>query len=100
VISRTTRSFWKLFDRLPEEVRRRAADAYALWSTNPDHPGLQFKCVNERAALFSARVGLSWRAICTRRIVDGEVVYSWFWIGSHSDYDNMIRSTPTSTTKE
>lgn len=90
MISRTTKSFWKLFDQLPEDVRRRAADAYALWAANPDHPGLQFKCVNQRASLYSIRVGLHWRAICTRRIADGEVVYSWFWIGSHAEYDRLI----------
>jgi hypothetical protein len=56
VISRTTKSFWKLYDRLPEEVRRGAANAYAQWAADPDRPALQFNCVNER-------IGLHWRAM-------------------------------------
>ena len=33
--SRTTRQFWKLFDRLPKKVRFQAVLAYHRWRTDP-----------------------------------------------------------------
>jgi hypothetical protein len=66
VISQTTKGFWKHFDALPQDVRRQAVRAYALWRSNPSHPSLQFKCVNEKKrGLFGprwaslARIGIS-----------------------------------------
>jgi hypothetical protein len=92
LISRTTRNFWKHYDALPQEVRRQAVRAYALWRANPSHPGLQFKCVSEKHAVFSVRVGIHWRALGYRDAAPGEDAFTWFWIGSHADYDNLIAS--------
>ena len=88
--SRTTRGFWKAYDALPIDVRRAAARAYILWRANAVHPSVHFKCVSERHAVFSARIGLHWRALgYSGRDTDGEVI-TWFWIGSHADYDKLI----------
>lgn len=84
--SRTTRSFWKLFDALPPEVQRRAVNAYDLWRRDPAHPSLQFKRLSGGAEAYSIRVGLHWRSLGYR---DGNTV-TWFWIGSHGDYDRLI----------
>ncbi|WP_307877504.1 MULTISPECIES: hypothetical protein [unclassified Rhizobium] len=48
------------------------------------HPSLHFKKVGN---LWSARVGLSWRALAAQ---DGQTII-WFWIGSHTDYDKLLR---------
>lgn len=79
-----SRAFWQAYDRLPEQTRALADKNYALLKTNPRHPSLQFR----RAGRFwSVRVGLRHRALAVE--TDGDLV--WFWIGSHADYDAMIK---------
>ena len=56
----------------------------ALLKTNPLHPSLQFKKVGR---FWSTQVGLRYRALAVE--ADGDLV--WFWIGSHADYDAIIR---------
>ncbi len=90
MISRTTRSFWKHYDALPKDVQRQAARAYALWRANPSHRSLQFKCVSEKEAVFSVRIGIHWRALGYRDVALGEEIVTWFWIGSHAEYDKLI----------
>ena len=84
--SRTTKQFWKLFDRLPRHVQLQARIAYARWHQDPRHPSLHFKCVSDRLAVYSVRIGASWRALGMLR--NGTL--TWFWIGSHADYDKLL----------
>jgi len=84
--SHTTRSFRELFAALPVRVQRQAREAYRLFSENPNHPGLHFKQVHPHPPTYSARVGISYRAVGVR---DGDVIV-WFWIGSHADYDKLL----------
>ena len=86
--SNTTNRFRKAYAQLPEHVRRRAREAYRLFRDNPNHPGLRFKQVHATQPIYSARVGLGYRALALR---DDDVVV-WFWIGTHADYDRLIRS--------
>ncbi len=90
MISRTTKSFWKHFDQLAPHVQRQAMRSYALWRSNPNYPGLQFKCVSERHGAYSVRVGIHWRALGYRANVDDGDTLTWFWIGSHAEYDKLI----------
>jgi hypothetical protein len=53
------------------------------------HRSLQFKCVNEPDAVWSVRIGLRWRALGYRERVDGADTVTWFWIGSHAEYDRL-----------
>ena len=84
--SRTTREFWKLYDKLPRSVQLQARVVYSRWRKNPRHPSLRFKCVNGRLAVYSIRVGASWRALGMLR--DNTV--TWFWIGSHEAYNRLL----------
>lgn len=86
MISKTTRKFRACLQSLPDLIRRQAKEAYRLFREDPHHPGLNFKQVHPSQPIFSARVGLHYRAVCVR---DGDVVV-WFWIGSHSDYDKLL----------
>lgn len=86
MISRTTDDFWKLYERLPEQVQRRAKAAYQRFQQDPYHPSLQFKQVHETQPIFSARISRDYRAVGVKD--ENEIV--WFWIGSHSDYDNLL----------
>ncbi|MES2180345.1 MAG: hypothetical protein V4550_21000 [Gemmatimonadota bacterium] len=47
---------------------------------------MRFKPVHPSQPIYSARVGLGYRALGT--LIGNTVV--WSWIGSHKDYDRMI----------
>ncbi len=84
--SRTTRQFRELLDALPTRVRQQARAAYRLFERNPTHPGLHFKKVHADPVVYSARVGIGYRAVGA---IDGDTVI-WFWIGSHADYNKRL----------
>lgn len=85
--SRTTRRFRELLAKLPAHVRRQAQEAYRLFQGNPAHPGLHFKQVHADPPIYSARVGIGYRAAGA---LDGGTIV-WFWIGSHADYDRLLQ---------
>ena len=84
--SRTTRKFWRLFSNLPIEIQRDAKRAYRLFQSNPAHPSLQFKKLEGEGDLYSARIGLEYRALAVMK--KDRIV--WYWIGSRSEYDRLI----------
>jgi hypothetical protein len=84
--SRTTRQFRSLFSALPADVQREAQRAYRLFQANPAHPGLHFKKLEGEGDIYSARIGMGYRALAVMR--KDRLV--WYWIGSHSDYDRLI----------
>jgi hypothetical protein len=85
--SHVTAGFRRLFQDLPAEVQRRAREAYLIWRENPAHPGIQYKRVHPHQPIYSVRIGLDWRAVGVRR----ESTMIWFWIGSHADYDGLLK---------
>lgn len=86
--SRTTPRFRKALASLPQHVQEQARDAYEQFMQNPWHPALRFKKVHSELPIFSARVGLNYRAVGSRETDDSIL---WFWIGSHADYDQLLR---------
>ncbi len=77
--------FWKAYDTLPLDVRKQADRSFALLTQNPHHPSLHFKKIGRR---WSARVGLGYRALA----LESEGGFLWYWIGSHAEYDRLIRN--------
>jgi hypothetical protein len=77
-------SFWSAYEALPPAVRQLADRNYELLKQNPTHPSLHFKKVGR---YWSVRVGIHYRALAAE-IEDGLV---WFWIGSHAEYDKLIK---------
>ena len=71
---------------MPPQVQAQARLAYELFREDPYHPSLRFKQVHASRPIFSARVGLAYRALAVRE--EDEVI--WFWIGSHADYDDLL----------
>ena len=67
-------------------MQAQARLAYQLFRQDPFHPSLRFKQVHASRPIFSARVGLAYRALAVR---EGDEVI-WFWIGSHADYDDLL----------
>ena len=49
VKSVATNSFWKLYRRLPDDVRQEAREAFRLFRDNPAHPGLSFERLRGRS---------------------------------------------------
>jgi len=83
--SLTLPSFWQSYRNLNESMRRKARKTYIMWSQNPFHPSLHFKCINHAEDLWSVRITRGYRAL---GIMDGDTV-TWFWIGSHDDYERF-----------
>ena len=81
---RATSRFWTCFANLSEDVQNVARKNYALLKDNPQHPSLRFKKVG---TFWSARVGLTHRALA----VEDEDGFIWVWIGTHDEYQRMIR---------
>jgi hypothetical protein len=75
-----------MFAALPQRVQRQAREAYGLFRENPSHPGLHFKRVHPYPPTYSARVSISYRTV---GVMAGDVV-TWFWIGTHAEYDKLI----------
>ncbi len=71
----TTQRFWKYYNALPESVQKTA---------DPSHPSLHFKKLGNK--YWSVRAGLNYRALG----VEVENGISWFWIGTHTEYDKLI----------
>jgi hypothetical protein len=86
VRSRTTPEFWKCFDALPSDVQRLAIRAFASWLADHRHPALHFKRIHRSEAIWSARIGIHWRVVGRQ----DEDILTWFWIGSHADYDRLL----------
>ena len=84
--SRTTQRFRELLAALPRRVRAQARSAYELFRENPSHPGLHFKKLRDEPPIYSARVGIGYRAVAVQ---DDDTVI-WFWIGAHAAYDRLI----------
>ena len=83
----TQPSFWKLYQRLPEHVRKQARESYRLFEGDPNHLSLLFKRVSQRRPVYSARISRDHRAV---GVQDGDDIV-WFWIGPHHEYDRLLK---------
>ncbi len=86
MISRTTEQFREAFVQLPRQVQEQARQAYRLFRQNPQHSSLRYRQVHATLPIYSARVGIHYRAVGIR---DGDEIV-WFWIGPHAEYDHLI----------
>ena len=84
--SHVTERFRRGLRSLPANVQRQARDAYKRFREDPGHPSLHFKQVHTTRPIYSARISLDYRALAVR---DGDEI-TWFWIGSHADYDALL----------
>ena len=81
---RTTERFWRCFDKLPEAIQELANRNFQILKADPKHPSLHFKKVG---TFWSARIGFDHRALA---VEDGPD-FIWVWIGTHDEYERMIR---------
>ena len=84
--SHATARFWAAYHELPPHTRALARKAYLLFRDDPTHPSLNFKRVHNYEPVYSVRIALGYRALGL--LEGGEI--TWFWIGSHADYDRLL----------
>ena len=82
---RATPRFWVHFGRLQDSAQQIARWNFRLLEENPGHPSLRLKKVGE---FWSVRVGLGYRALAVQDGGD----FTWVWIGTHEEYDRLVRS--------
>ena len=81
---RTTERFWRCFDNLPQPVQKISKKDFEILKTNPSHTSLHFKKIG---TFWSVRAGLNFRALAVEEGDD----YIWVWIGTHDEYERMIK---------
>ena len=86
IVSRATRQFWRLYAALPADVQTEAKRAFRTFQVDPSYPSLQFKKLEGEEYLYSARIGLRHRALAVKKANR----VTWYWIGSHADYDRLV----------
>jgi len=77
-------SFWLAYESLPVSVQKVADRNYKILQENPKHPSLHFKKVGR---YWSVRAGIHYRALAVE--IGNDLL--WFWIGSHAEYDKLIK---------
>lgn len=80
----TSPAFWECYAHLPDQIQELADRNYRMLKENPHHPSLHLKKIEK---YWSARVGLKYRALG----VEIETGVLWFWIGTHAEYDDLIK---------
>jgi plasmid maintenance system killer protein len=83
-----TEEYHTLFAQLPNDVQKQASKANRLFEEDPYYPSLHFKCINKEKSWYSVRINKNYRAVGTK---EGDTVL-WFFIGTHADYDRILRS--------
>jgi hypothetical protein len=81
---RATPDFWYNYRQLPDDIQKLADRCYELLKQDSRYPSLHLKKVG---LFWSVRIGLHYRALAVEE--DGNM--AWFWIGTHSEYDQLIK---------
>lgn len=85
--SHRTVRFLESFARLPSTIQEQARAADRLFEQNSWHPSLHFKRISKTRTVDSVRIGRGYRAL---GFLEEDTIV-WFWIGSHAEYDQLIR---------
>jgi hypothetical protein len=80
-------NFWMRYHSLPLYVQKIADKKFVLLKSTSKHPSLHLKKIED---LWTVRVGTHYRAIGIDA-PSGDNAILWFWIGSHSEYDHLIK---------
>jgi len=85
--SHMTSQFRELLANLPKEIQQQSKEAYRRFRDNPYCPSLYFKRIHSTQSIYSARISRNYWAVGVQ--YSNEII--WFWIGSHSDYDKILK---------
>ncbi|MGM0600716.1 MAG: hypothetical protein ACQETH_12975 [Candidatus Rifleibacteriota bacterium] len=59
-----------------------------MFKKDPWYPSLHFKRVHSSLSVYSARISIDYRAV---GVIKTDLII-WFWIGSHTDYEKLLKS--------
>lgn len=80
----TSPSFWECYKVLPVLIQELADKNFTFLKNDTQHPSLHFKKVGR---YWSVRVGMKHRTLA----VEMQEGLLWFWIGSHAEYDKLVK---------
>jgi hypothetical protein len=83
----TSPDFSSFYRRLPVKVQRTADKYFALLKSDPKHPSLHLKKIDDT---WSVRAGLHYRAVGMDAPSEAKGIL-WIWIGSHAEYDHFVK---------
>ena len=83
----TSPDYWRLYHQLSVKVQKTADKYFGLLVSDTRHPSLHFKKIGD---LWSVRAGIHYRAL-GMNVSSKEKGILWFWIGSHAEYDHLIK---------
>ena len=63
MISHTTKRFRKLYENLPEQIRKHAKQVYSRFKSDSYYPGLHFKRIHSSEPIYSVRITKDYRAV-------------------------------------
>ncbi len=81
-----TKTFKKLYLKLPDFAKVKARKNYKSWMQNPYDSEVKFE--NIYKDYWSVSVGYSYRAL--GKMIEPNTVL-WFWIGTHETYNQIIK---------
>ena len=81
---KTSSTFWKYFNKLPEKIKKLSKSQFNLLKQNPSHPSLHLKKIKK---FWSVRISIDYRALGYKDEED----YIWVWIGNHDDYEKLLK---------
>lgn len=84
VIHHASPAFWSCYEKLPIAIQRLADRGFQTLKRDEHHPSLHLKKIGR---YWSVRVGAHYRALA----VESPQGIVWFWIGTHADYDTLLR---------
>lgn len=84
--NKTTKEFWKSYEKLPKSIQESADKQFKLFKQDPTNPGINFEKLTGYDNLYSARVTKQYRAYGT---MDGSTI-TWQFINPH-DYKALKR---------
>ena len=77
-------AFWRSHRKLSPKIKQLARKNFDLLKENPQHASLHLKRVRK---YWSVRIGLKHRALA----IEMNEGLLWFWIGTHAEYDKLIK---------
>lgn len=88
--SRRTDSYKKLLEKLPLDIQKACQETFESWKRDPS--SLKMKALTQLSnEAYSAEINLRYRALGFKsKGEDGKTNYTWFWVGSHEDYNKVI----------
>ncbi|MGM0600726.1 MAG: hypothetical protein ACQETH_13030 [Candidatus Rifleibacteriota bacterium] len=73
---------------MPAEIKKQAKESFLIFKKDPWYPSLHFKRVHSSLPVYSARISIDYRAV---GVIKRDLII-WFWIGSHTDYEKLLKS--------